>query len=146
MSKLWRRGSTSGAMEAPEPGRRGSVKQVRRSQKRSPFFCSSEPPGYLATGGKEKGGVVVMVTACTAGRVGPFGGIGFFKAFPARLLWSTVDRLSLRRGSTGIESGGCPWPWSAQEKAQEAQEKTQEETPSGRGGWADAAVTCQAPA
>lgn len=98
--------------------------------------------GRLATGGKEKGGAVVMVTTNTAGRVGPLGGSGFFSAFLARLPLYTVDRLSFRRGSPGVESGRCPRPRSAQEKAQEAQEEAQEETLPGRGGWAHAAVSC----
>ena len=58
-----------------------------------------------------------MVTANTAGRVGPLRGIGFFWAFSDPLLMYTVDRLSFCRGSPGVEFGGCPRPRSAQEKA-----------------------------
>ena len=59
MSKLWRRGSTSGAMEAPEPGKRGSIKQLRPSQKRSPFLA---PPSFLGTSpqvGRRKAGLLL---------------------------------------------------------------------------------------
>lgn len=69
MSKLWRRGSTSGPMEAPEPGKHWPIK-LRPSWKRS-SSCFLERPEYLATGGKKKGGAVVMVTGSTAGRMGP---------------------------------------------------------------------------
>lgn len=47
MSKLWRRGSTSGAMEAPEPGKRGSIRQVRPSHKSSLFLDPLSFPRVL---------------------------------------------------------------------------------------------------
>lgn len=119
MSKLWRRGSTSGAMEAPEPGKRRSIKQLGHSQKRSALLAPRSLQGTWpqvegerrsCCGNSEYGGR----------GVGPLKGIGFFRALPALLLPYTVDRLSSHRRSAGVESGGCPWPRSAQEEAQEA--------------------------
>lgn len=58
MSKLWRRGSTSGAMEAPEPGKRGSIRQVWPSHKSSLFRApSSFPPGTSPQVGSKKVGL-----------------------------------------------------------------------------------------
>lgn len=72
MSKLWRRGSTSGAMEAPEPGKRGSIRQLRPLQKSSSFLAPSSLRGSSPQV-EEKGGAVAMVTASKAGREGPLG-------------------------------------------------------------------------
>lgn len=60
MSKLWRRGSTSGTMEAPEPGKRGSIEQLRSSFAEKEFLSRfSELSRYLATGGRRKAGLLL---------------------------------------------------------------------------------------
>ena len=140
MSKLWRRGSTSGAMEAPEPGKRGSIRQVCPSHKSSLFRAPSSFPWVLRHRweAKRRG---LMVIPEFRGNNRTLRGTGLFLPLPY-----IFDRLSFCRGSPGVESGGCPRPRSAQEKAQETQEETQEKTLPGRGGWANAAVSCQAPA
>ena len=97
-------------------------------------------PGYFATGGKQKGGAVMVIPEYR-GNNRTLRGTGLFLPLPY-----IFDRLSFCRGSPGVESSGCPRPRSAQEKAQETQEETQEKTLPGRGGWANAAVSCQAPA